>query len=159
MMRSKVFKSLILLMSALMLCLSGCSEYKKINMTSVGVQTISPDGLRGLDADLLVGIDNPAGKVKISDIEAEIFHSGKILGRMAIAPFELEAKTEKVYDLDTKILLDEKVSVLDVAKLLGKGNISECTVNLSAKVKVAGISKKIRRTDIPLRNFLKLIKK
>ena len=155
-MRPGMLKNLLLSVLASVLVFGGCAKYEQIEVTSVGVQTVTADGLRGLRAELLVGIDNPAGKVAVSEIEAEIFHSGKVLGRVSLAPFILDARTDKTYNLTTRMVLDENISLFDVMKL-AKGNaLAECTVNFSAKVKISGVSKKIRKTDMPVDNFLKL---
>ena len=84
-MRVKVKKLLQKLSFALLcaaaLCLSGCGDIRDLEVTSVQVESIYPNGLRGVVVGLAVGIDNPAFQVGLSEIEGTLKLSGKEIGR------------------------------------------------------------------------------
>ena len=63
MVKKLVQKLSMILLSATVLCLSGCGDIRDIEVTSVQIESIAPNGLRGVYVGLAVGIDNPAFQV------------------------------------------------------------------------------------------------
>ena len=70
-MKKKGINIIILVATALMMCLTGCSDIQKvkeINVTSLTIEKISPAGLRGLDVYIAAGIDNPSIQIGLTEI-------------------------------------------------------------------------------------------
>ena len=144
---------LVMLMASLLLC--GCNKFKQIRPVSAKVESVVPGGMRSLVVNMAVEIDNPAAQLALSDIEGVVTHSGKILGRVSVDPFILEAKTLSEYHLRAKISLDEGVSLFEVMTLANEKIIDECFVDVSFKASLkGGISKKMKFEALPLRKFM-----
>ena len=61
----KSIKRLLPLALLVVLCLSGCSKYKEMEFVGGKIESVEMNGLRGVGADLVVEVDNPAGKVSV----------------------------------------------------------------------------------------------
>lgn len=151
----KMRRLIVLILAVITICLTGCGKFDDIRIKDAKVGNVSPLGLKGVTIELTVEIDNPATNVKISDIEADIKHSGKVLGKVTVDPFELNGRTVQKYDLKAKVTLSENASLFDMMALLDKKFIENCQVDIFMKGKLrSGISKTIKETDVPLKKLI-----
>ncbi len=150
--------SLIFIVATAAICLSGCNGIKKlqdIRITSASIGGIVPDGLKSVALECRVGVDNPGTKVDLSNIYCEVKHFGKVIGKVAIAPFTLEAKTEQGYNLKADVKLGESVTIFDLGQMLNKVAAEDFTVDIQANVKIKGLApKKLTYKDIPLKKLI-----
>ena len=154
-MKKTRLKILLLALISVVSILGGCQKYKEIEVTSVKVETLNVRGLRGADVVLAVGVDNPAGQISVSEIEGEVKHSGKVLGRVAVAPFVLKPKTQETYNIELTLSIAEGASLRDLMMFTDIRKLNECTVDLSAVAKIkGGGKKKLAVKDIPLKELL-----
>lgn len=154
-MKNLVRKLSVAVLCALVVCLSGCNKVKQISVTSVGVESIAPVGFRGVNVYLAVGIDNPAFQIGLSEIEGSLKHSGKILGRLAMDPFVLQAKSAEIYHLKALVTIDKEASLSELLALMDEKVLNECLLDISVRVQLkSGVAKKIRLNDIPLKKLL-----
>ena len=153
-------KSVIILLGAAMLTLTGCSKYKEIRPTSFKLESVSVQGLRAMDIEMAVGVNNPAGQLTISDFSGEVEHSGKVLGNVTVHPLVLHAKSVETYSITADMTLGDGASLLDLGKLLDKKTLEECTVDLQAVVKIGKKAPKpLKFEDIPVKKLMDLVKK
>ena len=156
------FATLVLVVLTSLLSLSGCKGIKKLEdmkITSAKIESIMPDGLKGMVLDIAVGVDNPGTQVSLSEISCSFKHSGKVLGKVAVDPFTLNAKTADVYHLKANVQLGENTSLFDFGRFLDKSALDEAVLDLSADVKLkSGLSKKLVYNDIPLKKLLEAAK-
>lgn len=151
----RYFRLLALLLASMLVFLTGCQKIKDIRITSVKIVSLDVKGMKGADIRLSVGICNPAGRILISEMEGEVKHSGKIIGRVAIAPVIIKAKSEETYDLEAVVSIAEGVTLRDLMVFADLRKIGECTVDMSAKAKIkGGVTKKFSVKDIPLKELL-----
>ncbi len=155
--------SLALTLIMTVLCLSSCGGIKKLEdmrVTSANVVSIIPNGLRGVSLNLQAGIDNPGTQVSLSEISCDIKHSGKILGKVAVDPFTLHAKTAGTYDLKADLRLGDGMTLMDLGKLLDKSTLDNATVDFSAKVQLRnGAARDLKFNDIPLKKLIETAKR
>ena len=141
---------------------AGCADIKRLEelqVHSVNVENLSPQGLRGVNLTLAVSLDNPGAQVSLSEISAQIVHSGKILGNVAVAPFTLQGKTAGTYRMNADITLGENATVLDLGRLLDKRSLDEMFVDVSAMVKIKkGPARRMELKDIPLKKLIETVK-
>ena len=74
------FATLVLAVLTALFSLSGCKGVKKLEdlkVTSANIESIMPDGLKGMVLNLAVGVDNPGVQVSLSEISCSFKHSGK----------------------------------------------------------------------------------
>jgi hypothetical protein len=155
----RLVKYIVVLLGAAMLTLSGCARYTEIRPTSFRLESVSLHGLRSIDLEVSVGVCNPAGKINLSDIDAQVEHSGKVIGRLTLAPFMLMPKSDTVYRLQGKAELTNELSVMQALSFVKRPEqLRDATVDLSARVKLkSGVSKKVTYNDIPVEKLLKLL--
>ena len=125
--------------TVLTLCLAGCNrieQIKNIQMTSWALESVTPVGLRGLEAELAVGIENPAMQFTLEDIEGVLFYKG----------------TEfVVYTAH----LGGEFSLLGALGLLRNYDLADFTTDIQARVRLkSGVSKKLTFKDIPIKELV-----
>ena len=148
------------MVAAMLVSVTSCNKFKEIKVNDAKVTKLSPYGLRGLDVALAVEIDNPAPLVKLSDMEATVKYCGKVLGKVTLDPFTMNARSVETYNLKAKMQLDEKVTLYDMLMVLDKNFTENCVLDITAKGKLrGGISKTITQNDVPLKKLIKYGKK
>lgn len=146
-------KLIILIMAVMLVSLTSCGDFKEITVNSVAVHNVSLDGLKAVDIELFVEIDNPASRLTLSDMEATVKHSGKVLGKVTVDPFTLERKKVQVYDLKARMALQLKVHELYL--LMDPEVITSSVVDITVKGTIrGGISKTITKNDVPLKKLI-----
>ena len=144
------------------LLVTGCADIKRLKnleVESVVVENFRPRGLRGATVTLLVEVDNPGALFSLSEISADVEHSGKVLGKVAVDPFTIQGKTLDTYRLNAELSLAEGVSVLDLGKLLEKKSLEKMTVDVSADVRIKkGKVRTMKINDLPLKKLIDAVK-
>lgn len=139
----------------MLLALGGCKKIKEISVTSVKVEAIAPQGLQGINVFLAVGIDNPAMQISLENIQGALKHSGKVLGRVSMDPFTVQARSAEVYHLRAFVTIGEDATIKDLLKLTDMAQLQECTVDVSATPRLkSGLGAPITLKDIPLKKLL-----
>lgn len=147
----------LVLLVAMSLSFSSCSKFKQIRPVSADIESIMPSGLRSVVVNIIAEIDNPAAQVTLTDINGDLEHSGKILGRVAVDPFILKAKMTDKYHLRATVTLDQQASLMDVLALTRDNAIDDCIANIYFKVTLkGGLSKKMAFEKVPLKSLMKM---
>lgn len=135
--------------------LTGCGRVKDITVTSVKLESIAPQGLKGVNVYLAVGIDNPAFQIGLEDIHGALKHSGKVLGRVTMDPFIIQARSAEMYHVKAFVTLGEDARLRDLLMLTDINRLYECTVDVSATPRLkSGLGAPITIKDIPLKKLL-----
>lgn len=157
-MKNLLKRILLIAVSAMALCLTGCKDIKNIKnikVTSVAVETITPNGLRGMVIGLAVGIDNPSFNVDLSEINGALKLSGKVLGRVRMDPFTLHGRSAETYHLRAVVAIEKGVTLSELAVLLDMETLNRCMVDVSARATLkSGLSKVLKFNDIPVKDLL-----
>lgn len=157
-MKNLLKRVILIAVSAMALCLTGCKDIqniKNIKVTSVAVETISPNGLRGMTVGLAVGVDNPSFHVDLSEINGALKLSGKVLGRVTMDPFTLHGKSAEIYHLRAFVTIEQGVTLSELAALLDMETLNQCMVDVSARATLKnGLSKVLNFNDIPVKDLL-----
>ena len=126
-----------------------------ITVNSANLVAIKPYGFRALDVDIALEVDNPAMQLKLSNMQAVVKRSGKVIGTVTVAPFTLKARSVKTYDLTARMALDESVSLLSLMMSLDDKFIDDCVIDVTVKGQIrGGLSKTITLNDIPLKKLI-----
>ena len=154
-------KSIVLTLGTLLM-LAGCADIKRLKdmeVESVSLENFRPRGLRGATVTLLVEVDNPGAQVSLSEISADVEHSGKVLGKVAVDPFTLQVKTTDTYRLEAELTLAEGVNVFELGKLLDKKALEKMTVDVSADVRIRkGKIRTMKINDLPVKKLIESVK-
>ena len=148
-------KLLLVILTVMLLALGGCRKIKDISVTSVKVEAIAPQGLQGVNVFLAVGIDNPAMQISLENIQGALKHSGKVLGRVAVDPFTVQARSAEIYHLRAFVTIGEDATIKDLLMLTDMAKLQECTIDVSATPRLkSGLGAPIKLDDIPLKKLL-----
>ena len=157
-MKNLLKRVILIAVSVMALCLTGCKDIqniKNIKVTSVAVETVSPNGLRGMTVGLAVGVDNPSFHVDLSEINGAVKLSGKVLGRVTMDPFTLHGKSAEIYHLKAAVTIEPGVTLSELAALLDMETLNQCMVDVSARATLKnGLSKVLNFNDIPVKDLL-----
>ena len=134
--------------------LTGCGKYKQIQITGGKIETISMVGLRAVNLTLVVGIDNPAGKLDVREVSGQLTHFGKVIGTATLAPMTLMPRRLAEYQAQAHVELAPGINILEVLSLANPKKIEEMVVDLSFSGKAAGVKIKKTITDVPLKKLL-----
>lgn len=145
----------LLLLCVLTLALGGCRKVKDISVTSVKIEAVAPEGLSGINVFIAVGIDNPAFQIGLEDISGALKHSGKVLGRVSVDPFVVQARSAEIYHLRAFVTLGEDATLMSLMKLTDMKYLNECMIDVSVTPRLkSGLGAPVRLKDIPLKKLL-----
>ena len=133
---------------------TGCRKYSEVSVVSVKIESVNMKGLRAGEAALTVRIDNPAGKMILEELGGTVKHSGKVLGYFDLDPVTLKSKQADDYATKVRFELDKGVGVMQMLMFTDTRKLKECTVDVSARGKVAGFKVKREYKDIPVKDLL-----
>ena len=135
-------------------CLGGCSKYKQIKITGGRIDNITMVSLRTINLALVVGIDNPAGKLDVREADGELFHFGKVIGKVTLAPMALLPRRTAEYHVKAHLELASGLKLMDILSLAAPGKIEEMIVDLSFTGKAGGVVIRRNINDVPLKKLL-----
>ena len=150
-------KSLIILVAMLAFVLSsltGCRKYEQIAVTSGNIESVQMDGLKAVDVQLCLEIDNPAGKVVLESAEGSVKHFGKVIGKVTLAPMTLLPRRTAEYHIKAHLELASGLKLMEILSLAAPGKIEEMVVDLSFAGKAGGIVVRRKIEDVPLKKLL-----
>ena len=149
----------ILILVAAVLLVAGCSpmnKVKDIRLTSWEIREVKPQGFRGLNATVAVGIDNPSMSVTIDRLEGMIHTAEREFARFeTTSGVQLAGKSEQVYEVPCTFSLCDGFNVLHVFALMETQNLDDLSVDVVARVRVKGISKTLRYSDSSIKDWIK----
>lgn len=139
--------------------LVSCNKIREIRPTSFELVSVSPKGFYSADVDFRLGVHNPALQIGFSDIFAEVVLNGKVIGNVSVAPFVMEAKSDKVYDMNALLALNKGTSVLNLIPLLKNPDaMKNAHINLRVRATLKnGISKELVWNEVPVEKLIKLV--
>ncbi|MBQ3612929.1 MAG: hypothetical protein II989_02435 [Bacteroidales bacterium] len=153
--KNRTHKLLMVILVMISFAVSGCRKVKDISVTSVELEAVSPQGFKGLNVYVAVGIDNPAFQIGLEDIQGTLKYSGKIIGRLAMDPFIVQARSAEIYHLRGLVTLGEEATLRDLMMLMDAARLNECMVDVSLKARLKnGVAAPINVKDIPLKKLL-----
>ena len=155
----KVVRRIVLCLAALLplLVFQGCagvSKMKDIKVTSCGVESYSLKGLRSVDAVLALGIDNPSFAFKVTELNGILKYKGEDIAFYTADTLQVDKKCSKVYDLPCSATLSERMTLMQVLQIAGKGSLEGFTTDIEAKVKLKnGAGTTLRFKDLDLQEL------
>ena len=142
-------KRILPLLAATALLLSSCASYKDIRITSFEVVSLTPSGLREVDATLRVGIDNPILSFVVEDIEGTLRDGSDPLAYVVSDQLIVSGKTSKAYEIPVKGRLADSKNILSVLSTISRPDSLKADVSLKVSLR-NGIGKTLNIKDIPV---------
>lgn len=151
----KAFRHILLALSlaAAALLAAGCglSRVKDISLRSVGVKYITPTSARSLNGLLVLGIENPAMSLTLSNVEGEIHYYDKAVALFTTGELPLEGKTNQQYELPCTVTLAEGASFLDLLRIAARRSAEGLTADVKLHAALPngmGTNLKFNKIDI-----------
>mgnify|MGYP001772723310 CR=1 FL=1 len=138
----------ILLAAMLIAC--GCGKFNDIRITSAKLVSLTPSGLRAVDAVMEVGVDNPAMTFTVAYARGTVYYAGKPLMDYSAQPVTVKRRSSEVYEVNARGALAGGVSVLSILGMAGNIDIDRITVDISATLKAGGRKKDISMENVPV---------
>ncbi|MBP5719897.1 MAG: hypothetical protein J6W82_02380 [Bacteroidales bacterium] len=150
----KVAELLIVALAAL--CLTSCGKsFKDIKVTSCDVVSVSPKGLTSFDAELNLGVDNPASQITLSQMNATVKMDGAPCLYLTADDVTVAPRAEQTYSLLLHGLMDSNFNPFTLLSLIKQPDLSAMTIDLTFHGALkCGIGKDFEYKDIPLTNLL-----
>lgn len=144
-------KRVIAVLAFAALFLTSCASYKDIKVTSVEVVSLSPNGLKEVDALIRVGIDNPIISFAVKDVEGILRDGDTPVAYFITDQLTVDGKTTKVYDIPVKGRLSEDSNIMKLLEIATRRDFSSLKADVQARVSLRnGIGKTININDIPI---------
>ncbi|MBQ7269872.1 MAG: hypothetical protein IJS62_08500 [Bacteroidales bacterium] len=145
-----------LLLAAALLC--GCaSSYKNIKVTDCKLHSVTPTGLRSLDAILVLTVDNPASDLIIRDAQGMVKRNGENFLRINASDIFVEGKCTKDYKVPLGGELLGEGGVLSLFSSMTGSAQSDYTVDIVALISLkSGLKHNFEFKDVPMEDLLKL---
>lgn len=125
-------RRLLTIFSALiLLALCSCSKINSFRVKSCTIESVTPSGLRGVNAGLLLEIDNPARHFTVSDVKGTIYYKGEEYGTYSADKIDIKGKSCEVYPLKCSATLSPSVSLLSLMSLIGGIDMEEVTTDIN----------------------------
>ena len=117
---------------------TGCSvaKIKDLKVTSVGVKYVVPTSSRSVDAVLLLGLDNPSVTFTVDDVNGTIRYYDREMAHFTAGELPVQGRSIQVYELPCSVVLDDKVSLLDLLAISSKRSLEGMTADVSLHVKL-----------------------
>ncbi len=156
-MRAKNIAILILAGIFMLMATSSCNfnKLKEIRATGWSVNSVALRGLRSLEANVSIELDNPAMGVTLSDIQGLIYYDGEPFVHYTVNELKLDGNCVKTYSSDCSLVLDTSKNILDVLAILPDMSSKHLTTDISAKAKIkTGITKTFSFKNVPIKRLL-----
>ena len=147
--RKNILLVLMLILSASVL--SSCASYRNLALNDYRVESLTPHGMRTVDAVVALVIYNPSAAFNVSGLQGVIRHKGEPIATFTADELNVSKKCEQEYSLAVNGELDRNVTFLQLLKFPG-WKPEDLTIDVDARVKLKflGLGKKIKIRDYSL---------
>jgi len=143
-------------MAALLLC-SCVRSYKDIRITDCKLNSVTPTGMRSMDAMVTLTVDNPASDLIIRNAHGMIKRNGEEFIKISTGDIFVEGKCTKDYKIPLNGNLLGEGGMLALFSSMSGGQPSEYTVDIIALISLkSGIRHTFEYKDIPMEDLLKM---
>lgn len=151
-------KRLFLILVIVLPLFASCKgkSVKDIKVTSVELVSLTPQGLRDIDAVIKLGLYNPTVGFEITDLCGTLKYKGQEAMILKADQLMVGGKSDKVYTIPVHGSLSEDFNPLQLLQML-KDKIDFKDVTLDVSVRPAlrgGLGKNLEYKDIPLDKLL-----
>lgn len=145
-----------LLLATALLC-SCVSSYKNIRVTDCKLHSVTPTGVRSLDAIVILTVDNPASDLIIRDAQGMIKRNGENFLRINASDIFVEGKCTKDYKVPLSGEMLGKGGMLSLFSSMRGSEPSQYTVDIVALISLkSGLRHTFEYKDIPMEDLLRM---
>lgn len=146
----------LIILALAVLSLASCAKsFKDIKVTSCDVVSVSPKGLTSFDAELNLGVDNPASQINLSAMTATLKMDGVPCLYLTADDVTLAPRIEVIYPVHLHGLMDSNFNPFTLLSLIKQPELSPMTIDVKFHGALrSGIGKDFEYNDIPLKQLL-----
>ena len=138
---------------------AGCSDYRDIRVGACTLESISPSGLKSVDAGLSVDIYNPAKEIRISEISGTVYYESAPIGFFEAPEVTVPGKSSSAVDIDIRATLGDSLNIMQIMSMASGFRTESLTLDISMNIKVkGGLKKKIDLKGVPVDDFIGKVK-
>ena len=151
-------KVFLLVSAAVLMLLPGCSRYKDVRIGTCGIESISPAGLKSVDAVFSVEVDNPVNGIVVSEIEGTVYFDGDDLGFFEAPEVTVPGKATSEVRIGVRATLAGSMNFMQIMAMASTFRPEKLTMDISMRVKVkGGLKKKISLEGVPVGDFFRKV--
>ena len=133
---------------------SGCSSYRDIRIGTCKVESISPVGLKAVDAGLSIDVYNPAREITVSGISGTVYYEGAEIGFFEAPEVVVPGKTSSKVSFDVRATLSSSLNLIQIMSMASGFKAERLTLDISMTVGVkGGLKKKFDFEKLPVSDF------
>ena len=145
-----------LLLTTALLC-SCVSSYKNIRVTDCKLHSVTPTGVRSLDAIVILTVDNPASDLIIRDAQGMIKRNGENFLRINASDIFVEGKCTKDYKVPLGGEMLGEGGMLSLFSSMRGSEPSQYTVDIVALISLkSGLRHTFEYKDVPMEDLLRM---
>lgn len=142
-----------------MLLLSGCNRLKDVRLLSYSVASITPNGLRGANAELTLSVENPGSQFTVYDVDGVLYYKGQEFVKYTAEPITIKARTTQLYPLFVNARLGSNFNLVQLFYLMSDYDINDFSTDINGVVKTkVGFKKKVNMKGLPVKNLMEAFK-
>lgn len=139
----------ILSVTALTL-LPGCGRIGDVRIGGCRLESVSPSGLRSIEAVIGTEIENHGRAFSVSDIKGRLYYKGDAVADFEADPIEVARKASGLHSLTMSATLAKGISVFGIMGMAGSFDPGLVTVDIEAQLGSGAIRRRFRQEGIPL---------
>lgn len=153
--RTGHIRSFLLLLTVIVgMTLTSCGKVGEISITSAGIESITPKGLRGFDAVVLLGIHNPTMEFTVSSVEGNVLHDGSEFATFSADTITVARKSDRVYSLPCSLTLTDRLAIVRLLPKLTSGDMEGITANVTARLRLrSGLRLRLKFKDLDIQEM------
>ena len=136
-------------MTALTL-LAGCGRIGDVRIAGCRLESVSPSGLRSIDAVIGTEIENHGRAFSVSDIKGRLYYRGDAVADFVADPIEVARKSSGPHFVTISATLAKGVSVFGIMGMIGSFDAGLVTVDIEAQLGSGALKRRFRQEGIPL---------
>lgn len=149
-----IFTAFTVIMAA-----NGCVNIKGLEVTSIRMESVRPNGMRKLSFSMEVGIDNPSKEFQVYDMEGTIYKDRQELGDLTVEPVTVLAKSDMKYRVRAEFAMNGSLTFLDLMSMIPNSDLEEYRMDVRLTVKTkGGHAKKLKFRDVPAKSVMKMFR-
>lgn len=157
-------KRLFIVLAMAVILLSGCKgrSLKDIKVNSLEIVSLSPHGLRDIDAVIRLTVYNPSVGFELTDILGQLKYKGEEAIIITADQIMVAGKAEKTYTVPLHGTIADDFNPFQLLSLMNSGaggkkvNLDDVTLDISLRPALrGGIGTTVVKKDIRVSDFLK----
>ena len=147
---------IILVSVLLMFTVSSCESYKDIKVTSCGIVSITPSGLKSINAIISLGIHNPIIGFQIANLSGNIKYNDDHFLLFSAGDIKIKGHCDGIYEVPISGSLVEQFNLFQLLNIAVDRDLSGLKMDLTVKVALHnGLGKTLTFKDIPVQSLIK----